>query len=209
MKLEGRVQAIDAKKRSLIVRHRLMDKSFEIAADCEVRLHDESAGTLASVQPGEWVTIIYEAPAGIAMAREIEQTSETFTCTLTAIDLSERMVKAKGTFGTKKFILADGCSIVIGKNLYGQLQNLNHASRAARPKTLWPVPSRVWRGSSSSPSRRLPPRRPSCSWARAAPARRCWPAPFMTAALKRTIPSSPPIAPAFRGSCCRASCSAT
>jgi hypothetical protein len=124
MKFVGRVQSLDPQKRTLIVRHRMLDKKFQVGSDCVVRLHDEKAGALTNVQPGEWVTVIFEEPGQVLTAREIDQTSLTFTGALTAIDLSERTVKAKGTFGTKKFSLADGCSIVVGGKLNSPLRDL-------------------------------------------------------------------------------------
>jgi hypothetical protein len=124
MRFVGRVQAIDEQKRTLVVRHRMLEHTYQLGTDCQVRLHGEKAGALADVRRGEWVTVTFEKPGGVATARQIDQTSLTFTGSLTAIDLSERMVKAKGPFGARKFNLADGCSIVIGGNLNGHLRDL-------------------------------------------------------------------------------------
>jgi Cu/Ag efflux protein CusF len=68
--------------------------------------------------------VTYETPEGDATARQIAQTSATFTGSLTAIDLNERTIKAKQAFGTKKFNLADNCSIVVNGNADAKLRDL-------------------------------------------------------------------------------------
>lgn len=107
---KGTVKAIDAEKHTLTVG----GKTYQIADDCAVVLRDNKAGTLAEVKPGHLVTVLHEDPEGIATARQIAQTSETFTGSLTAIDLSEKTIKAKAAFGSKQFNLANNCTILLG-----------------------------------------------------------------------------------------------
>jgi len=82
------------------------------------------SATLASVKPGQRVSVIYETPKGTPTAREIEQKGDTFTGTLTAIDLNTRTLKAKHVFGTKKFNLADGCKITLNGKADAQWREL-------------------------------------------------------------------------------------
>jgi Cu/Ag efflux protein CusF len=109
----GHITANDPARHTITLRGRVLDKTFRIANDCKVMLRDEKAGTLADLQPGNRVTVIYEIPNHGAIARQIAQTSDTFSGTLTAIDLNERTLKAKAFLGSKQFDLADDCSIVI------------------------------------------------------------------------------------------------
>jgi hypothetical protein len=110
---KGRVLTLDPQAGRLVVRCGTMDNSVAISPDCSVVLHNHKRGTLADIEPGQLVTVTFENPPQGAVAREIAQTSQTYSGTLVAIDLTERVIKTKGTFGSKKFILADDCRIVL------------------------------------------------------------------------------------------------
>jgi hypothetical protein len=124
MRYEGMVTAIDPGSHTLTVHVRGMDKIFQIADSCGVVLRNDKSGTLGDIQVGNHVTVTYETPNDRLTAREIAQTSATFSGTLTAIDLGERTVKAKSLFDTKKFNLADNCAIVLNGKADGQLSDL-------------------------------------------------------------------------------------
>ncbi len=121
---EGTVKAFDPIGRTLNLRGRGMDRTFQIANDCKVMLRGYQPGTFADIQTGNYVTVTYETPNDKPTAWKIAQTSETFTGALTAIDLEARTVKAKAMFDTKKFTLADNCAIVINGKIGGQLADL-------------------------------------------------------------------------------------
>jgi Cu/Ag efflux protein CusF len=120
----GMVKAIDPNTHQLTLHHNPMDKTFDIAGDCKVMLRDDRTGSLADVQPGNWVTVTYETPGDTPTARRIDQTSATYTGTLTAIDLTDRTIKAKHLFGSKKFNLADDCAIVLNGKIDGRMSDL-------------------------------------------------------------------------------------
>ncbi len=124
MRFEGIVQSIDPQQHTLVVRHRMLDKVFTTPGETAVLLQGDKPGTLANVQVGERVTVTYEAPPGCLTARQIAQTSATFTGELTALDLSDRTLKAKTLFGTKEFELAKGCTIVVNGRLGRPLREL-------------------------------------------------------------------------------------
>lgn len=124
MDYEGMVKAIDPAAHTLTVHVRALDKDFSIANDCRIVLRDDKAGALADIQPGDHVTVTYEAPGDLQVARQIAQTSIEFTGSLVAIDLPERTVKAREGFDTKKFNLADNCAIVINGKTDGRLDDL-------------------------------------------------------------------------------------
>jgi len=121
---KGTVRAIDPVQRTITLHERGMDKTFQIAGDCEVVLRDDKTGALADIQAGNYVTVIYETPGDKPTAWVITQTSETFTGSLTAIDLDTKTVKAKSMFDTKKFTLGDNCAIVLNGKINGQLSDL-------------------------------------------------------------------------------------
>jgi Cu/Ag efflux protein CusF len=124
MRSEGMVKAIDPTARTLTLHLRGLDKTFQIANDCNVLLRDDKSGKLADIQTGNHVTVTYETPDGMLTARQIAQTSIEFTGTLTAIDLGEKTLKAKAEFTSKKFNVADNCAIVINGKTDGRLSDL-------------------------------------------------------------------------------------
>jgi Cu/Ag efflux protein CusF len=124
MDYEGMVTAIDPDNRKMTVHIHGMDKKFQIPDNCAVVLRNDKSGTLADIQVGNHVTVTYETPNDMLTARQIAQTSATFTGMLTAIDLGDRTVKAKTLFDTKKFNLADNCAIVLNGKPDGQLSDL-------------------------------------------------------------------------------------
>jgi Cu/Ag efflux protein CusF len=103
----GTVKSLDASSGKLVVG----GKTFRLADGCTVVLRNEHSGSLTDVKLGHFVTVWYEEPPGGLVARRIAQTSRTFVGSLTAIDLSERTIKAKSALDTKTFHLADNCSI--------------------------------------------------------------------------------------------------
>jgi hypothetical protein len=120
----GTVKACEPIQRTITLHGRGRDKTFPIAGDCKVVLHGDKSGSLADIQTGNYVTVTYEIPNNKPTAREIAQTSETFTGSLTAIDLDTKTVKATVLFDTKKFNLGDNCAIVINGKIDGQLADL-------------------------------------------------------------------------------------
>ena len=120
MRFEGMVKAIDNDKHILTLHQTALDKQVQFPADCKIMLRDGKTGTLADLRVGNHVTVTYETPDNTPTARQIAQTSIPFTGTLTAIDLNDRTVKA----GSKKFILADNCTIVVNGRTDGKLDEL-------------------------------------------------------------------------------------
>lgn len=124
MRDEGMVKAINPTTQTLTLHVGVMDKTFQLPTDCEVSLRGDKSGTVADIQPGNHVLITYEVPKGKPTARQIAQTSETFTGDLTAIDLDQKTMKAKAMFATKKFNVGDDCAVVINGKPNGKLTDL-------------------------------------------------------------------------------------
>ena len=95
---EGTVKACDPAARTITLHGRGRDKTLPIAADCKVMLRNDKLGSLADIQTGNYVTVTYETPDGKPTAQKITQTSETYTGSLTAIDLETKTVKAKSMY---------------------------------------------------------------------------------------------------------------
>jgi len=124
MRVEGTVTVIDPTNHLLTVHESGSNRKFQMAGDCQIVLRDGKAGGFDDVKTGSYVTVTYETPGDVVIAREIAQTSLEFSGMLTAIDLEDRTIKAKAVFGTKKFHLADNCTVVINGHINGRLADL-------------------------------------------------------------------------------------
>ena len=129
MKFDGMVKTIDPMAHTVTLHSGWMDRTFRIPDDCQIALRGGKTGTIADIQAGNHVTVTYETPNGQATARQIAQTSAMFTGELTAVDMNDRTVKAKTTFGAKKFNLADNCAIMVNGKPTGQLTDLRLGDR--------------------------------------------------------------------------------
>ena len=124
MRDEGMVKAINPTTQTLTLHVGITDKTFQIPADCDVMLRGGKSGTIADIQTGNHVTVTYEVPNGKATAREIAQTSVTFTGKLTAIDLDQKTMKASSVFATRKFNVGDDCAVLVNGKPDGKLTDL-------------------------------------------------------------------------------------
>jgi Cu/Ag efflux protein CusF len=124
MRCDGTIKTIDPTQHALVLRGHGRDRKFQIANDCNVRLRNDKAAELGDVQTGDYVTVTYEKPDETPTARQIAQTSETFTGALTAIDLDGKTVKARSLMETKRFNVGDNCAIVINGKPDGKLSDL-------------------------------------------------------------------------------------
>lgn len=131
MRYEGTVKAINTETRTLTLHLRVRDKTFLIANDCAVKLRENKSGALAAVKPGQRVAVLYETPHGTPTARQIDRTSATFTGKLAAVDVNNRTLRAKHVFGTKKFNLADDCTITLDRKTNAQLRDLKPGDHLA------------------------------------------------------------------------------
>jgi Cu/Ag efflux protein CusF len=125
----GVVKIVDPETRHLVLRTWEHDKPFVLSEDCKVVLHNKSNGPLASIKPGDHVTVMYETPSGQDLVRQIAQTGVNFTGSLVVIDLPHRMIATEGGLGIKQFNLADDCSIVMNGGLNAPLISLRPGQR--------------------------------------------------------------------------------
>jgi Cu/Ag efflux protein CusF len=131
MTREGMVKSIDPAAHIMTLRVRSLDKKIRLPDDCAVVLRGGTSGALADIAAGNHVTVTYETPDNKLTARQIAQTSQLFTGTLTAVDLNNQTVKAKAVFSSKKFHLADNCAVVINGRPDGKLSELKLGDKLA------------------------------------------------------------------------------
>jgi len=125
MRYTGTVKSIDPNTHMLT----LEGKEFRLPDNCTVALRGNQSGTLASIQPGNYVTVTYDTPNDTATAREIRMTSELFTGDVTSIDLDSRTIAAKSGFEQKQFQLGHNCAIVLHGQIGGKLADLRPEER--------------------------------------------------------------------------------
>jgi hypothetical protein len=99
-------------------------EKFRLARNCELTLANGGGGTLADVQPGDRIMVIYELPGGSPVAYRIQEQSSTFVGVLDAIDLPARTVKAKQMATEKTFELGDKCRIIASNQQSEPLKDL-------------------------------------------------------------------------------------
>jgi Cu/Ag efflux protein CusF len=129
LRVEGTVEAMDVKDHTLTVRHDGLDRTYQLADGYKIMLYDNRIGTSADIQPGSRVTVTYERPPGGDIAEQIAQTSQKFSGSLTAIDLTERTLKAQAVFGGKKFNMAADCTVVLNGKAGANLRDLKLGDR--------------------------------------------------------------------------------
>ena len=127
----GHITAINLEKRALAIKGSAGTRSFVLADDCSVMLKEEQVGTLENLKIGHTVSVAYEAVNDGWTARKIEQKADTFVGNIQAIDASTRTVKARKLTAEKKFILGDGCRIIVENKADASLRDLRIGDRAA------------------------------------------------------------------------------
>ena len=126
----GTVQAIDPMARTVTMEEPPLyqpfhaPKAFQVATDCKIVLRSGNTGTLAALQPGDRISVIYELPSGSPAAYRIRDKSSTFVATLQAIDPSARTIEAKDLSNQKQFDIAHHCRIILSGEKAGKLKDL-------------------------------------------------------------------------------------
>jgi hypothetical protein len=121
----GEVTALDQNSRTLTVQQGGTTRVFTLGDNCNILLSGNNKGALEDVRVGGRVTVTYETPQNLLLARTIEQKSALYVGTLSAINLPDRTVSAdKRLLGDKRFHLADNCAIVVNGKMGGRLNDL-------------------------------------------------------------------------------------
>jgi predicted RNA-binding protein len=129
MRFRGVVKAIEPEHRELVMGRWDHDKTFKLAQDCKVVLHNQANGDVAEIKPGDHITLVYETPAGPDVAYQIMRTSANFTGALVAIDMPHRTVCIEDAVSTRQFSLASDCSIVASNTTDAPMADLRPGER--------------------------------------------------------------------------------
>jgi Cu/Ag efflux protein CusF len=134
---EGTVTAVDPDARTMSVRRFLFNKTFHAAEPCQVSLADKPAASLKDLHPGHKVEVQYQDAEGVLVADKILQHYDALNGYITAIDPGERTLVIKGQAGTRDFVAAEDCSVLLHEDKIGTLENLKigHAVTVAYEPT--------------------------------------------------------------------------
>jgi predicted RNA-binding protein len=129
MRFHGIVKSIDRERRQVVMGRWDHDKTFTLAQECKVVLHNQANGDVAAIKPGDHITLVYETPAGSDVAYQITRTSADFTGAMVAIDMPHRKVSLEDAVSTKEFSLASDCSIVTSNTTEAPMADLRPGER--------------------------------------------------------------------------------
>jgi len=113
MQFDGMVDDVNSTNHTVTAYCRRLDRTFNLAAHCQIILKNHQPGGFTNLQNGDQVLVTFETPDGTPTAQRIEQTSLYFAGTLKAVDLTEGTLKARAGFSLKKFTVAKNCAILI------------------------------------------------------------------------------------------------
>ncbi len=135
LRYEGTVQSVDPQAKTVTMAEVPLyqpfraPRTFHLAADGKVMLREGHDGTLADVQPGDRVSIIYNVPGGARVAYSIRERTSRIVGTVETVNLAARTVKAKATSGEQAFVLGNDCQVMLNGEKKGQLQDVMPGSK--------------------------------------------------------------------------------
>jgi Cu/Ag efflux protein CusF len=121
---EGSVTDVDPEAKTVSVKGFLISKTFHTAEPCKFSLEDKPGATLNDIRPGQKVEVHYQNVQGVLAASQITQHDIMLHGYITTINPGQRTLVLKDRAGTRKFVVAEDCSIVLNDEQVGTLENL-------------------------------------------------------------------------------------
>lgn len=119
----GYIKAATPANREIVMERMGMSRKYKVNDNTRLTIHNDSA-KLSELKPGQKVTVTYTKEDDVWLAQKVEDTSETFTGTVEAIDAGANSIKVKSLINTRKFNLGEGCKIVLNGETNGKLKDL-------------------------------------------------------------------------------------
>lgn len=120
----GYIKTVTPATREIVMERMGMAKKYKVNDNSQLTIHNDTA-VLGDLKAGQKVTITYTRHGDLWLAQKIEDTSETLSGTVEAIDAGSNTIKVKSFLSTRKFNLGDGCKIVLNGNTSGRLRDLH------------------------------------------------------------------------------------
>jgi hypothetical protein len=137
----GTLISADQQERTVTVKRFLFSRTFNLGDGCTVSVPEKPDARPADLRRGEWVTVAYRQINGVPVALKVEQSLETLTGAITAIDAEHRTLKLDQGAFTRSYTLAGDCKVRLRDGDGGQLDDLqvgHHVTvafaRASGPK---------------------------------------------------------------------------
>ncbi len=126
MTCDGTVRTNDPTHHMLMLRFLVLNKTFQIADDCQIILSDGKSGAITDIQSGNYVTVTYETPGGEAVAHKIALANATFNGRVIALNQTNRTITTAPVlnFHSREFHLADNCAIEVNGKTNAQLSDI-------------------------------------------------------------------------------------
>jgi hypothetical protein len=126
MTCDGTVRTNDPTHHTLMLRFLLLNKTFQIAPDCQIVLSDGKSGAITDVESGNYVKVTYETPGDEAVANKIAQTDATLHGRVIALNQTNRTITTATVlnFNPKEFHLADNCTIAVNGKTNAPLSDI-------------------------------------------------------------------------------------
>lgn len=119
----GYIKAASPANREIVMERMGMAKKYKVNDSTRLTIHNDTA-KLGDLKPGQKVTVTYTRQDDVWLAQKVEDTSETFSGTVEAIDAGSNTIKVKSLINTRKFNLGEGCKIVLNGETDGKLKDL-------------------------------------------------------------------------------------
>lgn len=119
----GYVKAVTPAKREIIMDRIGLTRTFKVNDSTKLSLHGKESD-LSQLKSGQKINLVYTKEGEVWLAQKIEDTSETFSGTIEAIDEGAGTLKVKSVIATRKFNLGDGCKIIINGDDRSRLRDL-------------------------------------------------------------------------------------
>lgn len=99
----GKVKAVDADERSLVVMNFWSTRTFNLGEDCRVSVEGREAATTGDLLPGHRVEVTYEEVDGVRIASAVAQRDLRFEGKVAALDTNEMILRVKRGWTTREF----------------------------------------------------------------------------------------------------------
>ncbi len=99
----GKVKAVDADERSLVVMNFWSTRTFNLGEDCRVTVEGREAATPQDLLPGHRIEVAYEEVDGVRIASVVAQRDLRFEGKVAALDTNEMILRVKHGWTTREF----------------------------------------------------------------------------------------------------------
>lgn len=109
----GTLRTLNAAERTLRLKTFWKTRTYSLGEPCQVTMEDKPRATLADLQPGHEIRILYKEHDGVRVVTEIIQVDREFTGHVAEIDFTNRTFKVERGWTTREFNVLPDCKLVL------------------------------------------------------------------------------------------------